>query len=84
MLHFYTPWKHQNIALKWVKNGEKKIALSKYHIILMTFLLTVMFYSLNLSVLLTTKNNEKSKNKRLMKKATNLAVDCLPNMGATK
>ena len=58
MLHFYTPWKHQNIALKWVKNGEKKIALSKY-IILMTFLLIVMFYSLNLFMLLTTKKQLK-------------------------
>ena len=59
MLHFYTPWKHQNIALKWVKNGEKKIALSKYHIILITFLLIVMFYSLNLFMLLTTKKQLK-------------------------
>ena len=59
MLHFYTPWKHQNTALKWVKNGEKKIALSKYHIILMTFLLIVMFYSLNLFMLLTTKKQLK-------------------------
>ena len=30
------------------------------------------------------KTNEKSRNKRLMKNATNLAADCLPNMGATK
>ena len=59
MLHFYTPWKDQNIALKWVKNDEKKIALSKYHIILMTFLLIVMFYSLNLFMLLTTKKQLK-------------------------